>query len=435
MIPRRFFPGQAERVRPRLPSAVGALAWVCAAVMLSSCHGPQPVAGLRGDARGVLPPAQEPVVRVRIVQGARTISLDANGGLRLAVSGRAAGAMRLSGTVTISDTGRAIVVGGGGLQRPVTTTGPVSAQAGDGGVLRVNGSGYHGSVQVHRGGSGLDAINRVPLEQYLPGVLDRELIRSWEPATFEAQAVAARSYAICQAWEKRAKPFDLEATTASQVYGGAVAHAKAVEAVKRTRGQVLTYRGRVLPAYYSSASGGAGQDGHVAFPGQRDLPPLRGRNQGAWDVLSPQFRWGPVVRDRDELAQRLVAWGQANQHAVGNLRGLAQIVVSRRSASGRPAQFTVVDNAGQRFILGPEQFRFACNSPAAGLAALTKEQQLKSSYVTIAATGGGFRFEGHGYGHGVGLSQWGAQHMALRGYGSRSILAFYYPGAQVVKAY
>lgn len=432
MIPRRSPIRQEHRQTHWL--AVAGLLFVLSALAVTSCHAPRPVVGLRGDARGVVPPTQEPVVRVRIAQGARTVSLSAPAGLVMRTGGRGAGASRLSGTLTITDSGRFMTLSGGGLKATLTAT-SVSVQAVDGGPVRLGAASYHGSVTVYLGGVGMDVINTVPLEQYLPGVLDRELIASWHPETFAAQAVAARSYAICKMWDRRGQAFDLEATTASQVYGGASAHDKAVQAVRQTRGQVLTYGGRVLPAYYSSASGGAGQDGSVAFPNQRDLPPLRGRNQGGWDVLSPQFRWGPIVRDREDLGQRLVAWGQTNQNAVANLRGVSQIIISRRSASGRPAQFTVVDNSGRRFLLGPEQFRFACNHPAPGLPALAKEQQLKSSYVTIEPVGGGFRFQGQGYGHGVGLSQWGAQNMALRGYGSRAILAFYYPGAKVVKAY
>jgi SpoIID/LytB domain protein len=88
------------------------------------------------------------------------------------------------------------------------------------------------------------------------------------------------------------------------------------------------------------------------------------------------------------------------------------------------------------YTLGPEQFRFACNSEAPGLGAVPKEQKLNSSHVQVTTGAAAVTFGGgRGYGHGVGLCQFGAQGLAKTGYNEYSILAYYYPGSRVVRAY
>ena len=283
----------------------------------------------------------------------------------------------------------------------------------------------------------MDVVNHVPLEAYLPGVIERELFPKWPLETYRAQAIAARSYALWEMGLSTDRPFDLESTEASQVYGGAASNPRAVQAVRDTTGVVLAYDGRVLPAFFASSTGGLGQDATVAFPGRvPDLAPLRARRHGGWDRESPAYRWGPVRRDTPTLARRLVAWGEVNQHPVSRLRGLRRVTVATENAVGRPASFTLVDAAGQRFDLACEAFRQACNFPAAGLPPVPREQRLLSSHVTVQVNPVHTDFTaGQGHGHGVGLSQWGAKTMADAGHAYPAILGFYYPGAGLVKLY
>lgn len=316
--------------------------------------------------------------------------------------------------------------------------------AGDpaGGVL-VDGRAFPAKVRLYpltRGGrpaGRLDVVNVVGVERYLPGVLERELYGSWPRATYEAQAVAARSYAL---WERRQagrRHYHLESTVASQAYVGKSTRAVAVEAVTATRGMVLAWDGRVLPAFYSSTSGGRGQDALAAFPERGlDLPPLRGRDHGRWGQGSGRHRWAVIERDRGTLAARMAAWGRAARHPVGRLDGLRAIRVVGRNAVGRPTRFAVVGVNGQRYELAAERLRFAVNHPAAGLPGLAREVVLPSSDTEPRVVGGVVRFEaGRGFGHGVGLAQWGAKEMADAGNDFRSILVFYYPGARLIRAY
>lgn len=278
-----------------------------------------------------------------------------------------------------------------------------------------------------------DVVNHVPLETYLPGVIQKELYGSWPLETFKAQAVAARSYAL---WEKTIgadRHFDLESTQASQAYTGTATNPKATQAVAETRGQCLTWAGRVLPAFYSSSTGGTGQDALAAFPNRvEDLPPLHARDHGGWDADSPEYRWGPVVRSAATLSRRIAAWGKQESHAVAAMGQLARIEVATRSPLGRPVTFRLTDTSGRSYTLACELFRNACNYSAGGQLPLTKDQKLLSSHVEPVVAGGSVRFpSGRGYGHGVGMSQWGARTMAQAGHSYTAILGFYYPGAVV----
>lgn len=283
-----------------------------------------------------------------------------------------------------------------------------------------------------------DAVNRVGMEAYLPGVLSKELYPTWDPKAYRAQAVAARSYAI---WEmslpsRRASHFDLESTTASQAYIGDKASDKARDAVRDTRGQVLVYDNRVLPAFYSSCSGGLSQDAIAAWPDKVDeLAPLRGREHGGWGSISNRYRWGPVTRSRAALSRRIADWGRANKHPIAALNLIESVTVEAQNAVGRPTRVRVTDRSGQSYSLLAEQLRTASNRKTPGLPAIDSSNLVFSSHATYAVSSMQVTITGRGFGHGVGLCQWGAQHMASMGNSHNRILGFYYPGSAIQKAY
>jgi stage II sporulation protein D len=284
--------------------------------------------------------------------------------------------------------------------------------------------------------SRFDLVNHVALERYLPGVLAKELYPNWDAAAFRAQAVAARSYALFEAWENRRRHYDLTSTTASQVYAGQTTNPRAVEAARTTAGEVMTYRDRVLPGYYSSSCGGTSQSAWLAFDAGWQVQPLGSRSHESWCRASSKYRWGPIDRRTSDLAWRINQWGDANNRAIGRLEGLRSIVVSKRSEAGRPAVFTLTDRRGQAFQLRCESFRFACNYDRGKLSDLPQAKRLLSSHVQIAVNGETTRFDdGRGFGHGVGLCQWGAQGMAKAGYAYQTILKQFYASASLQRLY
>ena len=308
--------------------------------------------------------------------------------------------------------------------------------------IAISGRTYPGAIWLHphnenkRVEKNIDAVNHVKLETYLPGVLEGELFGDWHATTFAAQSIAARSYAITTLAQSRDRHYDLESTTASQVYTGHASNRRAITAVRQTRGQVLTYNKQVVRAYYSSCCGGTGQEAAVAFPAGPRIVPLQGREHGPWCKASKYFRWGPIHRDKTTLATRLTDWGQQNNNVIARLRGLRNIVIAARNRVGRPAAFTVIDARGRKFNMTAEQLRFAANHDGPGLPSVLAKKKLRSSHVQVKAIGRSLVFyDGRGFGHGVGMCQYGAQGLALKGYNVATILNFFYRDAAIRRFY
>jgi stage II sporulation protein D len=155
--------------------------------------------------------------------------------------------------------------------------------------LTVDGDGYRGDVIVKRKPDGLLVVNELPLDRYLRGVVPWEVPVGWHEATYEAQAVAARSYTL--ATLHPGADFDLYPDTRDQMYGGIRAERPETNlAVGATAGQVLTYGGAVIRAYYFSTSGGWTSAVQDAWPGRRPEPYLVSV-QDPYDAISPHHRW------------------------------------------------------------------------------------------------------------------------------------------------
>lgn len=427
--------------RSDTPGGRAALRWVACACLAA-------IAGL-AEAQGVdrtSPAARrgpalagitaEPPVRIRVGRRLTEATVWAEGGLTLSAPG-AERTLRFGQSVRVRHSQQGFVVTGDNgrsfrWEAPSLMATPLRPDA-----LHFEKTRLPGSLALVRYAGRMDAVNHTSLEQYLPGVLERELYPKWRPAAYRAQAVAARSYALWERGRSAGRHFDLESTTASQAYAGRSTRAVAIRAVADTRGVVLAYRDRVLPAFYSSSTGGTSQDATSAFPDRvDDLPPLRGGPRGSWGQASPMWRWSAITRDEADVSARVRAWGRANRSPAAELGELASIRVAARSAAGRPTVFEVRDRRRRSVRLACEQLRAACNYAGGGIGPLPRGKVLPSSYFTVRIGRGAVRFEnGRGYGHGVGLGQWGAQGMAEAGQDHPQILAHFYPGARLVRAY
>jgi stage II sporulation protein D len=155
--------------------------------------------------------------------------------------------------------------------------------------LTLGGKGYRGAFTVLRTNGGLSVVNTLPLERYLWSVVRSEMPGEWAAQAYEAQAVAARSYALAEL--KPASPFDLYDDNRSQMYGGIATESPATDdAVALTAGQVLTYDGQVITAYYDSNSGGRTAAVQDVFAGMHPVPYLVSVSD-PYDSLSPNHRW------------------------------------------------------------------------------------------------------------------------------------------------
>ncbi|MEX2217092.1 MAG: SpoIID/LytB domain-containing protein [Phycisphaeraceae bacterium] len=414
-------------------AAIVAGAVVAALLNVSGCEStppPIPTSGMR-----IATIHTEPMVRVRIKRNAAFVDLAATGGLRIGPPGHAS-PRDMPGPIRVTHDGQQFIITPATSLAMAWPAEALSITPISGGNLLVDGQPYPHRVNVHSLSTPtqLDAINHLPMEAYLPGVLNKELYAAWELEAFRAQAIAARSYAINNLSGSRRRHYDLESTTASQAYSGATAHSRARQAVEQTRGIVLAFNDAVLPAYYSACSGGTGQDADLIFPNQPQLAPLRGFAQGEWGKECPYYRWTVVV-PRDLLSKRIAGWGMSTQRSIGSLQMIREIRITATNAAGRPTKFEVVDESGKSYVLGAEDFRFACNYDGGGLPELDAKQMLRSSHVAITVTVKEVLMNGAGYGHGVGMDQYGAQAMAKAGHAAQAILTFYYPGADLRKVY
>jgi stage II sporulation protein D (peptidoglycan lytic transglycosylase) len=304
--------------------------------------------------------------------------------------------------------------------------------------VRINGRTYRGLVDVLRDRSGLTLINRVGMEGYLQGVVSAEMGRrsSIEEAALRAQAVVSRTYAMRNLGRWRAQGFDLTATVSDQVYGGlGVETLEGRAAVADTRGQVLTYNGSVIEAFFYSTCGGRTADGFEVFRGAA-RPYLRSVPDQAQDgsvycSISPRYRW------REEWnTEALRATLQRNLPAVAGIRGeqvarVTDVRITRRTRSGRVDEIAIALGGPEIRVEGLA-IRQVLRPPSGEL--------LRSNAFTLLATGGGrlvtqLTVDGMGSGHGVGFCQWGAVGRARAGQGYEQILAAYFPGTKLERRY
>jgi stage II sporulation protein D len=287
-----------------------------------------------------------------------------------------------------------------------------------------------GHLTLHPAGPDrFDAINHTDLETYLPGVLHRELFPDWPAETFRAQAIAARSYALWERHRNHDKHYDLESTVASQAYAGLIDLPNPTQAVAATRGVVLAFEGRVVPAFYSSTIGRHAQDMAVVFADRTPvIAPLQGGNRGDWDRISKHYQWGPFAYDLDAASQSVRRWAQRRQHPAAELDRITQVRSLMRDAWPLPVGYELTDTRGHTYRFRPIHLQHALADAA--------EPPLKSPDITATVRGNQLIIlRGYGYGHGVGMSQYGAFAMAQAGHDHRDILANYYPGARLTRLY
>jgi stage II sporulation protein D len=195
--------------------------------------------------------------------------------------------------------------------------------------------GYRGTIVVQAKPKGLMAVNALPVERYLRGVVPWEMPGGWNLQAYEVQAVASRSYAL--AMRHPMADFDVYADDRSQMYGGIRAErAETNLAVGATAEQVLTYGGAVIPAFFFSTSGGRTSSVHDAWPWYRQVPYLVSVAD-PYDYLSPRHVWPTQVLPAAALGRRL------------GLRGVRDAVVVQNSSGRAAAVRVLAANGWHRF--------------------------------------------------------------------------------------
>ena len=217
--------------------------------------------------------------------------------------------------------------------------------------LVANGLGYRGNVIVKAKPDGLMILNALPLDRYLRGVVPWEAPKGWHEETYEAQAVAARSYTL--ATLHPTADFDLYSDTRSQMYGGIRAEREETNlAVGSTAGQVLVWRDTIIPAYYFSTSGGRTSSVHDAWPKMRQVPYLVSVSD-PYDYLSPRHVWPTKVLSATGMGEALGVTGVRDVRVVFNSSDRASAVRVLTSTGWKRFSGAAVRD---RFHLGSTDF-------------------------------------------------------------------------------
>jgi SpoIID/LytB domain protein len=217
--------------------------------------------------------------------------------------------------------------------------------------LTVGGAGYRGSVVVKAKPDGLMAVNVLALDRYLRGVVPWEAPRGWHGPTYEAQAVAARSYTLATLHPN--EDFDLYSDQRSQMYGGIRGEREETNlAVGATAGQVLVWRDRIIAAFYFSTSGGRTSSVHDAWPRAHQVPYLVSVSD-PYDYLSPHHVWPTITVGAQTVARALHVRGVTDMQVIDNSSGRARAVRVRTDQGWRQFPGQLIR---KRFKLGSTDF-------------------------------------------------------------------------------
>jgi stage II sporulation protein D len=252
----------------------------------------------------------------------------------------------------------------------------------------------------------ITVVNDINVEDYIKGVLFHEVSHHWPMEALKAQAVAARTYALYSI-NPASKPYDVTNDIYSQVYGGRDSERYRTDlAVDYTRGQVLTYDDKIIPAYFHATCGGMTEDARELW-NVADIPPLRGV-PCPFCQASPHMYWKKNFRLRD-IQDAL------NLHGY-KAGAINDISIVDRDRSDRIGHLKITQKNGQELVIKGKDFRDLMGPNV--LMSNNYEITMRGYYVDIA---------GKGWGHGVGMCQWGALGMARQQFNYKQILAYYYP--------
>ena len=382
-------------------AALGLLLAGCALLTFSCCLRPWPVTGLPVVPR--LPPAPASIkapetVSVLLAKSAAalTVACPGGGAWLTMQSGAEAVAAHGEGPWQVGVQDGALTLDGLSTQAPVLALRP------DGETFELGERAYRGRLIVEvRPDGEVAASNTVSPEDYLRSVVGVEMYPHWNMNALMAQAVAARTYMLYMVAAKG------RLTLMDMAYKGTASEAHDPDvAVELTRSIIMTYNARLFPAYFSSTCGG-----HTASAAKVFGEPAGGPMRGVvcdWCRASPAYHWTaqiPVERVTAAMADRGVSKVDSIEPQDAGADGYATKIL----INGQVA----VDANAFRLAVGPGE--------------------LKSTRFTVERAGDNFVFAGRGYGHGVGLCQWGAEGMARSGMDWQEVLHCYYNGVRLQK--
>jgi stage II sporulation protein D len=278
------------------------------------------------------------------------------------------------------------------------------------GEIMIDGRRFRGDIQLNKSDDPLfSVINHIELEEYIKGVLYHEASHYWPDEVLKAQAIVSRTFALSQIRDNAKSDFDVTSDTYSQVYGGSTSERhRTNRAVESTKGAVLAYEGKIFPAYFHATCGGHTEDAAQLW--KIKIPPLKGVACN-FCKNSPHQGWHAVIPEND------FRWSL--RKGGFKIKKLNKIEVAATDDSGRVTEVKLIEKEKETKI------------PAKDIRQFVGPNVIKSTIFSVSLAGEDVVFEGVGWGHGVGMCQWGAYFMAKQGYTYQEIAAYYYPGSVI----
>ncbi len=270
------------------------------------------------------------------------------------------------------------------------------------GDLLVMGTHYTGNIDVWKGDNSIYIINELPIEDYVKDVVAAEVRPDWEMEALKAQAVISRTYALYQKSMNGSSIYHIASSVIDQVYKGNNRDARVEYAVEETKGEILTFDNRPIEAFFHSTCGGKTENPEEVFG--KSYPYLKSVESPC--DLSPYSEWERNIQ-LTEIEKAL------------NLPGINELSTKSYTSTGRVKEIEIITDSGHTTINSTD------------LRKLLGWKNLPSTNFRISRVGDSLIFKGKGYGHGVGLCQWGALQMARDGKNYKEILSFYYPGTVI----
>jgi stage II sporulation protein D len=274
-----------------------------------------------------------------------------------------------------------------------------------GSPIFINDRGYRGKIELHNVLGKIHIVNVLNVEEYLYSVIPSEMPASWNNEALKAQAVASRTYTYYHLIKenKNKSIYDIDSTTNFQIYKGIESETPAsTKAVQETAGIIMTYNHEPILAYFHSSSGGKTIDPKYVWKGS-DLPYIRGV-KCAYDKESPHYNW-TVTLTIEEI-------NDAFKKKYARMGKIKSITFKRYD--GRVIEVSITHTDGNITVSGND-FRL-----------LFPSSKIRSTFFTSERRGNSFILNGKGWGHGVGMSQWGAKGRGENGQSYKDILNHYY---------
>jgi stage II sporulation protein D len=280
-------------------------------------------------------------------------------------------------------------------------------------VIFANSKPYRGYLTVLSSTKGLDVINILTLEDYLKGVVPREMPAYWGTEALKAQSVISRTYTIVNLNKHSAQGFNLCSTSHCQVYEGVATEKKSSnESIYKTQGEILIYDNKPAQTFFHSTCGGHTDSPEFVWGAKNFYPYLKGVKCDC-SSSSPHNYW---LCDLNEnfIRQKL------SNYRIGKIKNIS---IKNKTYTGA-AKNVIITHSEGKLVLNAYKFRL-----------LVDAGHIKSHlFTSIKKKGNVFSFEGKGWGHKVGLCQWGAKSMAEKGKSYRQILQHYYPDTELKSA-